>query len=502
MTDAGYSLSFRTPPLVLPDFFASMADMNKASLVALRETGVVPAELAARIGRAVRELIEREDRPGARRSQDYLDFERDLIAAVGPEASWLHVGRSRQDMMSTGVSLWLRAAYFVAFEDLLQARAAVLRLAAKHEATVIPTYTHGVQAQPTSAAHYLLAIDAGLERSTWRLVEGFARANRSPLGAGAGTTSSFPIDRERLAALLGFDGIVDNAFDANLVAPIDATLEFVGALATLAVQIAQLTQDLHAQFYLAEPWLVLDPSSMLTGISSMMPQKRNPRVLELVREHASVVIGSSQSMVLLAHNTHSGMTDVRESVTAVVPISRTHELLVLLARTLDALVIDPRRSLAEVNRDYSTMTNLAEHLVQAAGVPFRTAHEFASALTDHGRRHGLTPPQIAYAEAAAIYRACTSEALPLSEAEFARAIDPVHVVATRRGRGGPQPDELERMLSSADRALGQHRAWLDRKKSAAVEAKAALEAAFAGVLSEPAQPRVRSNSARSSASSG
>jgi argininosuccinate lyase len=478
MTDPGYSMKLQKPALAVPDFFASMSDMNKASLVMLHEAGIIPDELTIRIGCAVRDLIERENLPEARRSHDYLDFERDLIGLAGPESTWLHVGRSRQDMMSTGVSMWLRAAHLVLFEDLLPFRQALLDLASRHVDTVVPTYTHGVQAQPTSAAHYLLAFLAALDRIGCRITESFSRTNRSPLGAGAGTTSSFAINRDRLAELLGFDGIVDNAFDANLVAPIDASLEFVAILSTLAIQVAQLTQDIHAQFYLAEPWLILDPSSMLTGISSMMPQKRNPRVLELLREHASIIIGSAQSMLLLAHNTHSGMTDVRESVTTVVPLARVHELLFLCARTIEASVIDPRRSLAEVNRDYSAMTNLAEHLVQVADVPFREAHEFASRLTDFGRQHSLTPPQIAYADAQRIYREHSPTKLPLSAAEFARAIDPVQIIATRQGRGGPQRAEVERLLAASNQQIIADTHWLATQRQTAAEAKALLETAF------------------------
>lgn len=482
MTDPGYSMKVHAPTLEMPDFFASMAEMNKASLVTLHEDGIIPSQLAARIASTVRDLIERENRPGSKRSHDYLDFERDLVALAGPEATRLHVGRSRQDMMSTGVSLWLRAAQLAVFDDLLPPRQALLDLASRHVDTVIPTYTHGVQAQPTSAAHYLLAFLAALDRLGCRITEAFQRANRSPLGAGAGTTSSFEINRDRLATLLGFDGIVDNAVDANLVAPIDSTLEFAGILSTLAIVLGQFTQDLHGQFYLADPWLTLDPSSKLTGISSMMPQKRNPRVLELLREHASVIIGSAGSMVLLAHNAASGMTDVRESVTTVLPLGRTHDLLFFSARTIDAIVIDPERSLAEVNRDYSAMTNLAEYLVQAAGVPFREAHEFASRLTDYGRQNGLRPPQIAYAAAARIYQELAAALLPISEVEFARAIDPVHIVATRKGRGGPQRPEVERMLKASAEQLADHRRWLANTRAALADAQSALQGAFARLL--------------------
>ena len=482
MTDPGYSLNLRTPPLDLPDFYASMSAMNRASLVSLAQDGIVSNELAQRIALAIHAIDERESQPGARRSQDYLDFERDLLAAASAEASWLHVGRSRQDMLSTGVSLWLRAAHLVVFEDLLTLREQLCKFAAGHIETVIPIYTHGVQAQPTSAAHFLLAFLAALDRVGARLIESYARANRSPLGAGAGTTSAFCINRARLAELLGFDGIVENSFDANLVAPVDSTLEFAGALSLLATMIGQLLQDLYAPFYLSEAWISIDPASKLTGISSMMPQKRNPRILEPLREHASVIIGAAHSVALLAHNVISGMSDVRESVTTVVPVGRVHDLLVLFARTVPALVIDPERSLAEVNREYSAMTNLAEHLVQRAGVPFREAHEFASALTDFGRGHGLAPVDIPFAEARRIYEAHLHAALPLNEEEFASALDPAAIVASRAGQGGPQHAEVERMLRDAEHQFTLHRDWLTGRRDAIRRASEHLYAAFNNLI--------------------
>jgi argininosuccinate lyase len=485
MTDPGYSLNLRTPPLDLPDFYSSMSAMNRASLVSLAQDGIVSGDLAMRIGHAIRDIDAREAQHGARRSQDYLDFERQLLEAAGAEASWLHVGRSRQDMLSTGVSMWLRAAHLAVFDDLLNVRQDVCSLAARHVETVMPTYTHGVQAQPTSVAHYLLAFLAALERIGSRLIESYGRTNRGPLGAGAGTTSAFRIDRERLADLLGFDGVLENSFDANLVAPIDATLELAGILSLLAIQVGQMLQDLYAPFYLSEPWLSIDPASKLTGISSMMPQKRNPRILEPLREHASVIVGSAQSITLLAHNIISGMSDIRETVTTVVPVGRTHDLLVLFGRTLQALAIDPRRSLAEVNREYSAMTNLAEYLVQRAGVPFREAHEFASALTDYGRGHTLAPTRIPYTEACRLYATHLGAPLPLDESEFARALDPAAIVASRTGLGGPQPAEVERMLAQANRGIAAHRDWLDGRREALNSSAARLDSAFRRLLQSP-----------------
>ena len=187
-------------------------------------------------------------------------------------------------------------------------------------------------------------------------------------------------------------------------------------------------------------------------------------------------------MTLLAHNVTSGMTDVRETVTTVMPLARTHELLFLLTRTVAAARVNPERSLAEVNRDYSAMTNLAEMLVQSARVPFREAHEFASRLTDYGRQNGLRPLEIAYPDAAAMYTELIGAALPLSEAEFAAALDPRHIIATRRGRGGPQPEEVQRMLREADAQLGAHKQWLADEQAARERARFALVHAFEALV--------------------
>jgi argininosuccinate lyase len=153
---------------------------------------------------------------------------------------------------------------------------------------------------------------------------------------------------------------------------------------------------------------------------------------------------------------------------------RAHELLFLLLRTVEAIVVDPQRSLAEVTGDYSAMTNVAEVLVKSSGVPFREAHEFASRLTDFGRQRRLKPAEIGYADAVSIY----GGPLPLSEAELAQALDPRQIIATRRGRGGPQPDETRRMLSEAGDAIRAHREWLAERRQAVAGAREALDAAF------------------------
>ena len=130
----------------------------------------------------------------------------------------------------------------------IAARESIATLAAQHIDTIIPAYTHGVQAQPTTFAHYLHALGAALARETQRLREAYHRINLNPLGAAALATSSFPINRQRLQALLGFEGLLENAYDANHLAPVDSALDVASALAIAAVQIGQFAQDMHTQY--------------------------------------------------------------------------------------------------------------------------------------------------------------------------------------------------------------------------------------------------------------
>ena len=202
-------------------------EINKASIVVLYETGIVPRALASRIASGIAQVVANE--PRSQRSADYLDYEPRLIAVAGPEASRLHSGRSRQDIASTIARMNLRDGLLQACAALVRVRHSLVALAREHRETIVPAYTHGVQAQPTTLGHYLAAFCSALARASERLRQAYARVNRNPLGAAALATSSFPLDRKRLGELLGFDGLVENAYDANHLAPADAFLDVAGA---------------------------------------------------------------------------------------------------------------------------------------------------------------------------------------------------------------------------------------------------------------------------------
>jgi len=452
--------------------------INKASIVMLDETGIVPHPVAASIAKGIAQVLAQERESPPQRSADYLDYEPRLTAVVGPDASRLHTGRSRQDIASAIARMNLRDGLLRELEALVTARDKLLAVAGRHTETIIPAYTHGVQAQPTTFAHYLLALAAALGRQTERLQQAYRRINRNPLGAAALATSSFPLDRERLAVLLGFEGLVENAYDANHLAPVDSSLEVAGALAIAAIQLGQFAQDIHAQYSEPTPWFML-ATGELTGVSSIMPQKRNPAALEQLRAQASIMLGDMQTVFLIAHNNRTGMFDYRSYDP--VPCARPLQVFKLFQQVVEGLVVNKARALEEVKADYSTTTEIADALSQRADVPFRIGHHFASKLTDYGRGRGLKLQEIPYAEAARIYEAQTKQAFPLSEADFAEVISAEYMVFGRKGIGGPQPAEVGRMLSEGRDKVAAEFAWLKARGDHLARAEAALERAFAAL---------------------
>ncbi len=458
------------------DDFYHLGEINKASIVMLAEVGLVPESLAATIAAGIETVVDEQGQPDARRSSDYLVFEARLVEVAGRDASRLHTGRSRQDIGSTFRRLSTREALLDAYESLLAPRDALLTLAEQHTRTIIPAYTHGVQAQPTSLAHYLLALASALERDAARFEEAYARVNLSPLGAAALGTSGFPLDRERLADLLGFDGAVVNSYDANHISSVDSKTEVASALSISAVTVGQFSEDVHTQYHDPVPWLLLDRS--LTGISSIMPQKRNPSALEQLRRLSSTVIGDAQTVFLIAHNTNSGMTDYRSGAQLLETLAKARQMYALYADIVNGLVVNPNRSLAEVDADYSTMTEVADTLLRHAEVPFRVGHHYASEITDYGRANSKRPKELTPDELRHLYQEAYGEELPVDVALIQAALDPEEMVMSRRGLGGPQPEEVTRMLGAHRQQVGASLRWLDARRATLGDAHSELDAAF------------------------
>lgn len=462
-----------------PRFYDLLIRQNKAQAVMLAERGLVPRPLAAQIARALADVDRANRAPGGKPSANYLELEKQLIASMGPEASKIHMGRSRNDLGATSERLVLRGELLAILEEMARARAALLKLAGENVETVIPGYTHAVQAQPTTLAHYLTAFAAGLERDEERLRESYRRLNRSPLGVAAFTTSGFELDRNRLAALMGFEGLVENAYDSIMISTVDSKAELCAALALSAITLGRFAQQFLIQYSDPNPGLNLSDAAV--GGSSIMPQKRNPGPVERLRMLASAVAGDAQTVLLTAHNTPAGeVGDIRMHLVyrALAVTAQAREMYAVFGRVLGDIVVRPEVTLASVNADYSVMTEFADTLLREAGVPFRIGHKVAAVLAAHGRQVGRTPAQWSYAEVREVYRKSAGAELPLSEQQVRDALDPRHFVASRRGIGGPQPAEVRRMIAAHEKNLQSLRDWLANEAARIRAADGQLEGEF------------------------
>ncbi len=468
------------------DAFYWLNEQNKASLIMLAEEGIVTRDLAATIARSLTQVIADGMKPGAARSRDYLVVEADLIRIGGPDVSRLHSGRSRQDLGQTSTRLLLRDGFLATFQQFLAAREALLALAEKHPHAILPFYTHGVQAQPTSLGHYLGGYLQAMTRSADRLKQAWARLNLSPLGGAAGGTSSFPVNRKRLAELLGFDDILVNSFDAGQIANQDNGVELVTVAASGALTVSMLAADLTVQYADPHPWFQLTEGAQ-TGISSIMPQKRNPIGLEQLHLTTSTVTGQAVTYLVQANNVMSGMGDYKgdQPLQVVRLLGRMYSD---VRSMLDAMVFDPARALEEVNDDYAMTTELADILQRESEVPFRVGHHFASDIVTYGRSQRLRPAEIPYDVAQRLFSEAwkafgrENQRLPLTEPQFRRALSAENMVESAKPIGGPQRAEVLRMLAAERARLQADRDWLGATTRALDAAARQRDAGVAALL--------------------
>ncbi|MEL7046593.1 MAG: lyase family protein, partial [Pseudomonadota bacterium] len=338
--------------------FYWMNRVNMASFVMLTEQGVIPEALTEQIADGIWYAMEQAEAPDGRRPTDVMQLEKIIVERAGAEATLVHSGRSRQDMYATIRSMRLRRQLLDVIGELNDLRGLVLSLAADHTETFVPAYTNGVQAQPTTYGHYLSAFANSFARDCERLREAYARVNRSAMGTAVLANSSWPMNRERLAELLGFSRVVQNSYDANQVSPMDVQFEVAAHLANIALRIGSMLEDVHVQYHQIEPWLLLDSST--TYRSSSMPQKRNPGILMNARHSASDVASDLQQVLLRIHNVTPGMTDYKASYAVSEVMVDSVDMLERLRRVLGALRIDGERSLEELEAEWTTSMNTAE----------------------------------------------------------------------------------------------------------------------------------------------
>jgi argininosuccinate lyase len=373
----------------------------------------------------------------------HMNVEARLIEEIGDAGRRLHTARSRNDQVATDLRLYALASAEKLIDAIDDLRRALVAQAKQHVDTLLPGYTHLQRAQPVRLAHHLLAYEAMLDRDRGRVADAAHRADESPLGSGALAATTLPIDRERTARALGFSAVTTNSLDA--VGDRDFAIELVAACALAQVHLSRLGEELV--LWTSQEFGFAKIGEAYCSGSSLMPQKMNPDLAELIRGKSGRVIGSWVTLVTvvkglpLAYNkdlqeTQEPLYDAVETVLACLQIARG---------MIASLTFDTARMAAAIGAGHLVATELADYLV-TKGVAFREAHDIAGHLVRVASERGV--------ELVALDLDTLKAAHPSFDSDVASWLDPARAVDRRDVIGGPARPRVLAEIDRIERELG------------------------------------------------
>ena len=361
----------------------------------------------------------------------HLNIEARLTELVGLAGKRLHTGRSRNDQVATDVRLWLRSEIDTLAPLLVAMQRALVELAAEHSDTVMPGFTHMQVAQPVSFAHHLLAYVEMFARDADRLADVRKRVNVLPLGAAALAGTSYPLDRERVARTLGFDGICQNSLDA--VSDRDFALEFSGFASICMVHVSRLSEEIV--LWMSQNFGFIDLADRYCTGSSIMPQKRNPDVAELARGKTGRVVGHLMGLLTLMKG--QPLPYNKDNQVDKEPLFDTvdtlRDTLRIMAEMVGGIRVKADAMERAALRGYATATDLADYLVKK-GLPFRDAHETVAHAVKVALQRGIDLAELSLAELQGFN--------PAIEADVADALTLQGSMRSRNVVGGTAPSQV------------------------------------------------------------
>ncbi|MCP4233250.1 MAG: argininosuccinate lyase [Aestuariibacter sp.] len=420
---AGSSNMFRQVNDSLPFDQAMAAQDMEGSIVwsrALAKAGVLTAEEQQQLESALSELKAQAEAGeidfGASGEEDIHSFvEAALIEKLGDVGRKLHTGRSRNDQVATDFRLWCRTHIESLKTDVLGVIRSLLNTASRHQQAIIPGYTHLQRAQPIRFPHWCLAYVEMFKRDLGRLEDLHARMNQCPLGSGALAGTTYPVDRHEIADQLGFSGPCLNSLDA--VSDRDFVLELLFTASTSMMHLSRLAEDLI--FYNSGEAGFLQLGDSVTSGSSLMPQKKNPDALELLRGKCGRVFGHLQALLVtmkglpLAYN--KDMQEDKEG--AFDAVNQWHCCLCIASEVLDTLALNEERCRVAAAQGYSNATELADYLV-GKGIPFRTAHDISGQIVLLAIENNAAIEELSLAQLQSVCADITDDVYPVLQLEF------------------------------------------------------------------------------------
>lgn len=421
---------------------------SQAHAKMLGKTGILPPEEAEQLVNGLEQIRAEYQRgefqPGIDAEDVHFAVERRLTELIGDVGKKLHTGRSRNDQVGTDTRLYLRDQIRCIQGQLRHWQTTLLDLAQPHIETLIPGYTHLQRAQPLSLAHHLLAYVEMAQRDWQRLEQLYERVNVSPLGSGALAGTTFPIDRHYSAELLGFGDVYRNSLDG--VSDRDFTIEFLCAASLIMVHLSRLSEEVI--LWASEEFAFVKLTDSCATGSSIMPQKKNPDVPELVRGKTGRVFGHLQAMLVLmkglplAYN--KDLQEDKEALfDAVDTVSACLEAMTILMA--EGLTFRTERLAMAVDSDFANATDVADYLA-SKGVPFREAYNLVGQVVKTCLAQGKILKELSLEEWQALH--------PKFEADIYTAIAPRQVVAARNSFGGTGFDQVRQAIAAARQTSG------------------------------------------------
>ncbi|MFB3888785.1 MAG: argininosuccinate lyase [Candidatus Bathyarchaeia archaeon] len=445
--------------------------INKAHVVMLAEQKIITEQNGAKLLAALAKLSNMKLDPDA--EDVHMAVEEAVLTDTGAEAGGnLHIAKSRNDQVTTAIRMALRQELLTLMRAVAHVQEHLAEVAEEHLDTVILEYTHLQPAQPVTFAHYLLSHFDALERDFQRLQGAYARTNLCPLGAGALATTSFPIDRDRTAQLLGFDSLVENSIDA--VGSRDYIAETLAALTFIAVNLSRLAEDFI--IWSSPDFGVVELPDEFTSTSSIMPQKKNPEVLEVIRARASHVLADFVAVTAAVKSLPSTYNLDFQEITPKLweAMDTVRASLDMVHKFLPKLKVNGDVA-AKASASFVAATELANLLVRKYGVPFRTAHKvvgaFVKSLVDAKRTFADATPKLLQevaAEAAGLK-------LTVKEEDLKALSDPLKLVESHAVKGGPAPNEVKRALAAREKQLLHTKSDISKLNKKLDEAENQLE---------------------------
>lgn len=413
----------------------------------LTENGVISQKSYKAIEQGmskIQSLIEQNAMPWSEELEDvHMNIERKLTELIGAPGKELHTGRSRNDQVATDLRLWLRGAIDEIIWALENLQKALIKVAEKNVYTVMPGYTHLQVAQPVSFAHYLLAYLEMFNRDKERLQDARKRVNRSPLGAAALAGTSFAINPERTAELLGFESVCQNSLDA--VSDRDFVIEFLSVASILIIHISRLAEEI-AWWMNPQFAFISVPDRFCTG-SSIMPQKRNPDVVELSRGKSARVIGHLMTLAVLmkAQPLAYNRDNQEDKEPLFDTVDQVLSTLNLYSELILGLTAHKQAMRNAVEQGYATATDLADYLVKK-GMLFRDSHEIVAQVVKKAEEEGKTLQDLSLTTLQGFSSVIKEDVYDV--------LSPEGSMESRKAIGGTAPSQIEKQLKRWKEILG------------------------------------------------